>query len=176
MKGFVHRSTVTRAERAKLAEELTELVVPAPRMCSLPGRSRRSWGPDGSEPGVTGGDAGDGSEQTLHVVIGYVDARAGPDSPRHRSAILASRLVAVTVYLFAGEPEQPDQVGIRAEAAVPYSDRVLGCQPCRHQRVRDALHGEGGDWQRLGVQVRAEEADPGIAARPRRNDSAMRRS
>ena len=65
-----------------------------------------------------------------------------------------------TVNLSAGEPEQPDQVGIRAEAAVPYSDRVLGCQPCRHQRVRDALHGEGGDWQRLGVQVRAEEADP----------------
>ena len=30
---------------------------------------------------VTGGDAGDGSEQTPHVVIGYVDARAGPDSP-----------------------------------------------------------------------------------------------
>ena len=109
---------------------------------------------------VTGGDAGDGSEQTPHVVIGYIDARAGPDSPRYRSAILAPGLVAVTVNLFAGEPEQPDQVGIRAEAAVPYSDRVLGCQPCRHQRVRDALHGEGGDWQRLGVQVRAEEADP----------------
>ena len=28
MKGFVHRSTVTRAERAKLAEELTELGMP----------------------------------------------------------------------------------------------------------------------------------------------------
>ena len=68
---------------------------------------------------VTGGDAGDGSEQTPHVVIGYVDARAGPDSPRHRSGILAPGLVAVTVNLFAGEPEQPDQVGIRAEAAVP---------------------------------------------------------
>lgn len=109
---------------------------------------------------VTGGDAADGSEQTPHVVIGYVDARAGPDSPRHRSAILAPRLVAVTVNLFAGEPEQPDHVGIRAEAAVPYSDRVLGCQPRRHQRVRDALNGEGGDWQRLCVQVRAEKADP----------------
>lgn len=84
---------------------------------------------------ITGGDAGDGSEQTPHVVIGYIDARAGPDSPRHRSAILAPGLVAVTVNLFAGEPEQPDHVGIRAEAAVPYSDRVLGCQPRRHQRV-----------------------------------------
>jgi hypothetical protein len=30
---------------------------------------------------VTGGDVGKGSEQTLHVVIGYVDARAGPDGP-----------------------------------------------------------------------------------------------
>lgn len=64
---------------------------------------------------VTGGDAADGSEQTPHVVIGYVDARAGPDTPRHRSTILAPRLVAVTVNLFAGEPEQPDHVGIRAE-------------------------------------------------------------
>ena len=77
-----------------------------------------------------------------------------------------------TVNLSAGEPEQPDQVGIRAQAAVPYSERVLGCHPCRHQRVRDALHGEGGDWQRLGVQIRAEEADPGIAARSRRKDVA----
>ncbi len=74
---------------------------------------------------VTGGDAGDGSEQTLHVVIGYVDTCAGPDGSRHRSAILAPRLVAVTVYLFAGEPEQPDQIGVRAEAAVPYSDRTV---------------------------------------------------
>jgi hypothetical protein len=53
---------------------------------------------------VTGGDAGDGSEQTPHVVIGYIDARAGPDSPRYRSAILAPGLVAVTVNLFAGGP------------------------------------------------------------------------
>ncbi len=30
---------------------------------------------------VTGGDAGDGSEQTPHVVIGYVDARAGRAAP-----------------------------------------------------------------------------------------------
>ncbi len=56
---------------------------------------------------------------------GYVDTCAGPDGSRHRSAILAPRLVAVTVYLFAGGPEQPDQIGVRAEAAVPYSDRTV---------------------------------------------------
>jgi hypothetical protein len=41
MKGFVHRSTVTRAERAKLAEELTELGMPlgiTERACCCPAR------------------------------------------------------------------------------------------------------------------------------------------
>ena len=111
---------------------------------------------------VTGGDAGDGSEQTPHVVIGYVDARAGPDSPRHRSAILAPGLVAVTVNLFAGEPEQPDHVGIRAEAAVPYSDRVLGCQPRRHQRVWTYLRrGPAIRQDHEGASAVIKQTDPG---------------
>lgn len=41
MKGFVHRNTVTRAERAKLAAELTELGMPlgiTERACCCPAR------------------------------------------------------------------------------------------------------------------------------------------
>ena len=41
MKGFMHRSTVTRAERAKLAEELTELGIAlgiTERACCCPAR------------------------------------------------------------------------------------------------------------------------------------------
>jgi len=76
----------------------------------------------------------------------------------------------------AGQAEEPDQVRIRAEPAVPYSDRILGGQPRRHQGMRDACHREGGDRQRLGVSSRAERAharDRGQAAPHRGREAAL---
>ena len=54
-----------------------------------------------------------------------------------------------------GEPEEPHEVGVGAEAAVADADPVLGAEPRRDERVGDALDGEG--HERQACCVRAEE-------------------
>ncbi len=115
---------------------------------------------------VPGGHAGDGGEQAPDIVLGGVDARAGPDSARHRAAVTAPHLVAVRVHLRVAEAEQPDQVRMGAEAAVPDADRLLGRQPRRHKSVRHAVNHERGDRQRLGAEAGAEQANSGDACQP----------
>src|SRR5215472_17361806 len=76
-----------------------------------------------------GGHAGHGGEQALHVVVGGVDACAGANRAGHVAAVAPPDLVPVPVHLFAAEAEQPHQVGVGAEAAMPYADGLLGRQP-----------------------------------------------
>lgn len=101
------------------------------------------------------------AEQACDVGVGSVQAGAGPDGSRHRAAVAVAHLVPVAVHLLAGQAEQAHQVGMRAEAAVPDPDRLLSGQPAGHQRVRHAVDGERGDWQRLRVRAEPERADAG---------------
>ena len=106
---------------------------------------------------VAGRHAGNSGEESLHVLFGNVDASAGSHGSGHRPAIPSPRLVTVPADLLAGQAEEPDQVGVRAEPAVPDSDRVLGRQSRRYQGMRDTRHGEGGDRKRRCLSVRAEQ-------------------
>ena len=55
---------------------------------------------------------------------------------------------------------------MRAEAAVPNPDRLLGRQSRRHQSVRPAVDRERGDRQRLDAEAGAEQANSGDARQP----------
>ena len=116
-------------------------------------------------------------EQSRDVGSGGIQAGAGPDGSGHRAAVAVAYLVPVTEHLLAAQAQEPHQVRMCAEAAVPDADRLLGGQSRGHQRVGDALDGEGGDWQRLGRSVPGpRRRTPGIEARPSRSDRAIRRS
>src|SRR5579875_1961897 len=75
---------------------------------------------------VAPGDAGHRGDQACHVLLGGVDAAAGPDGPGHLAAVAAPDLVPVAAHVLAGVAEEPHQVRVRAEAAVPDADGVLG--------------------------------------------------
>ena len=91
--------------------------------------------------------------------------RAGADGSGHRAAVAMAHLVPVAAHLLAGETEEPHQVRMSAEAAVPHADRLLGGQPRGDERVRHAVDGERGDRQRLGIGTAARgRRTPGIEA------------
>src|SRR6185437_880997 len=66
------------------------------------------------------GDPGHRTEQPFDVTLAGAEAGTGADRPRHRAPVPAAHFVPVTTHLRAGEAEQPHQVRVRAEAAVPY--------------------------------------------------------
>jgi hypothetical protein len=100
-------------------------------------------------------------EQARDVALGGVEAGAGPDSSWYLAAIAAAYLVTEAAHFLPGQAEEPHQVGMRAEAAMSYADRLLRGQPRGDQRVRHALDGERGDRQRLGIGIWAQQADTG---------------
>ena len=77
-----------------------------------------------------------------------------------------AHLVPVPAHLLAGVTEETHQVGVSAEAAVPYADRLLSGQPRGDERVRDAIDDERGGRQRFGIGTGTEEVDAGDRGEP----------
>ena len=120
------------------------------------------------------GDPGHGREQAAHIGGGRVEAGARADGSGHGPPVAAAHLVPVTLHVLAAVAEEPHQVRVRAEAAVPDADRVLGGQPYRHERVRNTVDGEGGHWQRLRAGIGPEQPHPGkLAAATRRGHGRL---
>ena len=121
-------------------------------------------------------DAGEGYQKVLDVRFGRVDPAACPDGPGHPAAVASAHLVSVVGDLFVGEPEEPHQVGMGAEATVPDADAVFGREPRSNQSMRYALHGEGCDGKSVGLGIRPEDVHTGTLASPSCNSWARWRS
>jgi len=89
-----------------------------------------------------GGDVLDGGEEAVEVVGGGGQTGAGPDGSRYLAAVSPADGLVVRTDLGGAEIEEPQQVGVGAEAAVADADGVLGAEPGGDQRVGDAVDDE----------------------------------
>ena len=103
-------------------------------------------------------NTGDCGEQAADVGLGGVDAGAGPHGSGHPATVASTHLVAVVGDFVIGEAEEPHQVGMSAETAMPHADTIFCRQSGSHKGVRETFHGEGRNRQGVGLRIRPEDA------------------
>ena len=91
------------------------------------------------------GDPGNGVEEAVDVLAGGVDSGAGPDCAGHPPAVTVKDGGAIVGDLRRRQPQQAQEVGVGAEAAVTYADCVLCAEPGGDESVGDTVDDERGN-------------------------------
>src|SRR6185437_11983867 len=93
------------------------------------------------------GDVGHRGQERGDVGVGGAEAAAGPDGAGDVPAVTGQDVAAGLGHRAGAEAEQPQQIGVGTEAAVPDPDAPFGAEPGGDEAVVDPLDGEGGDRQ-----------------------------